>query len=289
MSPGAEAEIDEIEVPAGPWLFRGLAAGPEDGRLVLLLHGFPQSSYEWRHQLLALAEAGYRGVAFDQRGYSPAARPEGLEHYSVDHLVTDVMAVADAIGGHQIDLVGHDWGALVAWQLAGRYPQRVRSLTAVSVPHAAAFVAALASESGDQIRRSAYIAFFQQEGTAEETLLADEGAGLRRLLKASAFPGDAEPYIALMREPGALTAALSWYRALGRGMVQPAGPISVPTLYVWSDGDPAIGREAAEGTGDHVEGPYRFEVLAGVSHWIPEAAPEELNRLLLEHLASAGA
>lgn len=280
--------VEEIELPAGNWRFRGLAAGPVDGRLVLLLHGFPQSSQEWRHQLVALGDAGYRAVAFDQRGYSPGARPEGVEHYRLDHLVADVLAVADELNGHQVDLVGHDWGAAVAWQLAGRYPERLRSLTAVSVSHGAAFRAALNSASGDQARRSSYIAFFQQEGTAEEVLLADDGAGLRRLFEATAFPGDPGPYIALMQEPGALTAALSWYRALFAGGVGPMEAVSVPTLYVWSDQDPAIGREAAEGTAAHVEGPYRFEVLAGVSHWVPEAAPDELNRLLLDHLAAVG-
>ncbi|HVE47353.1 MAG TPA: alpha/beta fold hydrolase [Acidimicrobiales bacterium] len=291
MSGGAAAE--DLELLAGPWSFRALAAGPEDGRLVLLLHGFPQSSYQWRHQLAALGEAGYRAVAFDQRGYSPGARPEGVENYSIDRLVADVLAVADELNSHQIDLVGHDWGAAVAWQVAGRYPERLRSLTALSAPHGAAFRAALASSSGDQARRSSYIAFFQQEGTAEETLLAEGGAGLRRLFEVSGFPYDPAPYVELLQEPGALTAALNWYRALVRGGAGAAmasvamGPVTVPTLYVWSDQDPAIGREAAEGTAEHVEGPYRFEVLAGVSHWIPEAVPDQLNRMLLDHLQSA--
>lgn len=286
--------VEHLELAAGTWRFRARAAGPEDGRLVLLLHGFPQSSYQWRHQMAALGDAGYRAVAFDQRGYSPGARPDGLENYSVDRLVSDVLAVADELNAHQIDLVGHDWGAAVAWQVAGRYPERLRSLTAVSVPHGAAFRAALASSSGDQLRRSSYIEFFQQEGTAEEALLAEGGAGLRRLFEVSAYPDDPTPYIELMREPGALTAALSWYRALVKGGLGAAmasvamGPVTVPTLYVWSDQDPAIGREAAEGTAEHVEGPYRFEVLEGFSHWIPEAAPEELNRLLLDHITSVG-
>ena len=284
--------MEEVELAAGSWRFRCRAAGPEDGRLVVLLHGFPQSSHEWRHQLVALAEAGYRAVAFDQRGYSPGARPEGVDGYRLDHLVADVLAVADELNGHQIDLVGHDWGAAVAWQVAGRYPERLRSLTALSVPHGAAFRSALASSSGDQVRRSSYIGFFQQEGTAEETLLAEGGAGLRRLFEASDYPDDPSPYIELMQEPGALTAALSWYRALVRGGLGAAaasvamGPVTVPTLYVWSDEDPAIGREAAEATAQYVEGPYRFEILNGVSHWIPEAVPDQLNHLLLDHLTS---
>ena len=282
--------VERVELLAGQWRFSGVMAGPEDGRLVLLLHGFPQSSYQWRHQLAALAATGYRAVAFDQRGYSPAARPDGVELYRLDHLVADVLAVADELNAHQLDLVGHDFGGVVAWQFAARYPERLRTLTAVSVPHPAAFMAALGSGSGDQIRRSTYIAFFQQEGVSEEALLAGGGAGLRRLFTASGFPeeeGDAlDAYVARMLEPGALTAALNWYRALSPDAVGAMVAVKVPTLYVWSDQDPALGREAAEGTAAHVEAPYRFEVLAGVSHWIPEAAPAELNRLLLDHLSA---
>ena len=279
--------METIEVAAGSYTFTGRAAGPGDGRLVVLLHGFPQSSLQWRHQLEALAEAGYRAVAVDQRGYSPGARPDGVEAYRMHHLVADVLAVVDELGGHRVDLVGHDWGAAVAWHVAGRYPERLRTLTAVSVPHPAAFLAALLGGSADQALRSSYIAFLRQEQAPERTLLAGDAAGLRALLSATGLPESAtEEYVRVLREPGALTGAVNWYRAASLEDLRAMGPVTTPTLYVWSDKDIALGRQAAEATAGHVEGPYRFEVLEGVSHWIPEEAPAELNRLLLEHLRS---
>jgi pimeloyl-ACP methyl ester carboxylesterase len=281
--------IETIEIPVGAYRFSAHVAGPGDGRLVLLLHGFPQSSLAWRHQLATLAEAGYRAVAPDQRGYSPQARPEGVEHYATDHLVADALAIVDEMGGHKVDVVGHDWGAWVAWQLAARYPERLRTLTAVSVPHPAALSEAILSGKGDQAARSAYIAFFRQEGIAERTLLVSNGDGLRKMLLATGLPEEeTDAYVGLMREPGALTAALSWYRAVSPEEAQGMGPITTPTMYVWSDQDVALGREAAEATAAHVEGPYRFEVIEGVSHWIPEVAGDELDALLLEHLSSWG-
>lgn len=276
--------MERLEIPVGEWTFDALAAGPPDGELVLLLHGFPQTSAEWRAQLDALGQAGYRAVAPDQRGYSPRARPVGTEWYEVRHLVADVLAMADWLGGHTFHLVGHDWGAVVAWQVAGRYPERLRTLTAVSVPHPVAFATALAA-SADQWARSAYIGFFRLPGS-EDALSPDV---LRALFEGSGHPGEVEEYVRVLSEPGALTAALSWYRAINLTMLMGLGPITTPTLYVWSTGDVALGREGAEATAAHVEGPYRFEVLEGVSHWIPEEAAGELNRLLLEHLASAPA
>ena len=285
----AAGSPERVEIPVGELVFDALVAGPPDGELVLLLHGFPQSSWEWRAQLPALAQAGYRAVAPDQRGYSPRARPEGTEHYRSDHLVADVIAIADWLGGHRVHLVGHDWGALVAWRLASRYPERVRTLTAVSVPHPLAVAEALASPSGDQVARSAYIAFFQRAELPERLLLTDEGAGLRALFANTGYQDREamERYVSLLLEPGALTAALSWYRNLDLSWATDMGPITVPTLFVWSTDDAALGGEAAEACERYVAGPYRFEVLEGVSHWIPEDAPDALNRLLLEHLASS--
>jgi pimeloyl-ACP methyl ester carboxylesterase len=279
---------ETLEIPVGDLVFDALAAGPPDGELVLLLHGFPQSAEEWRSQLEALGEAGYRAVAPDQRGYSPRARPEEVEHYLPDHLVADVVAIADWLGGHRVHVVGHDWGALVAWRLAGRFPDRVRTLTAVSVPHPFAVAEAMASDTGDQRARSAYIQLFRREGTAERLLLTDEGAGLRALFANTGYSDRPamERYVERLLEPGALTAALNWYRALGAAWAMNLGPVTAPTMFVWSSDDPAIGREAAEACERYVEGPYRFEVLEGVSHWIAEEAPDRLNALLLEHLRS---
>jgi pimeloyl-ACP methyl ester carboxylesterase len=258
--------------------FDALVDGPEDGAVVLLLHGFPQSSDIWRPQIEALAAAGYRAIAVDQRGYSPGARPDGVEHYRIGHLVSDALAVA---GPDPFHVVGHDWGAVVAWHLAAKHPERIRSLTALSVPHPIAFATALASPTSDQRQQSGYVAFFRTD-LAEDVLLA---GGLAAALRASAYPGDIEERVRAMSAPGVLTAALNWYRAIDFSLLRGVGSVVVPTMYVWSTGDVALSREGAEATASHVSGPYRFEVLQGVSHWIPEEVPELLNRLLLGHLA----
>lgn len=282
--------MERLELPVGPLTFDAVADGPAGGELVLLLHGFPQTSWCWRHQLPALAAAGYRAVAPDQRGYSPGARPGGVEAYRVEHLVADVLGLADELGGHRFHLVGHDWGAAVAWQVAGRYPDRLRTLTVLSVPHPRAMRRAMRGElDGDQASRSSYMELFRSAG-AEDFFLAGEGAGLRRLFEMSSLPGlpgSADEYVRALRERAAMTGALNWYRAADPGAADGMGPVTAPTLFVWSDQDPALGREGAEATAAEVDGPYRFEVLDGVGHWIPEEAPDRLNGLLLEHLASA--
>ena len=267
--------------------FRARTAGPDDGRLVMLLHGFPETSASWERQIDALAAAGYRVVAPDQRGYSPGARPEGVEHYAIGHLMADVLAIADWFGAHKVDVVGHDWGGMVAWALAIHYPERLRSLTAVSTPHPAAFAAALRDEGADQRQRSGYVDIFRKVGEGEDLFLADNAAGLRRLYGSNgSSPEAAKEYISVLTQPGAITAALNWYRATSFSDGGDQGPVTVPTLYVWSDGDVALGPDAAKLTADHVTGPYRFEPLEGVSHWIPEEAPDRLNQFLLEHLQS---
>jgi pimeloyl-ACP methyl ester carboxylesterase len=276
--------IDHTCFPVeGDLLIDAVAAGPTDGDPVLLLHGFPQSSSMWLPQLDALAAAGFRAVAPDQRGYSPRARPADVAAYGIADLGDDVLAIADGLGAERYSVVGHDWGAVVAWYLAALRPERVASLTALSVPHPAAFALSLASPDGDQRRRSSYIAFFQKTGLAERVLSA---GGLSLMLRATRYPGDVGERVRAMSQPGALTAALNWYRAVDVALLGGVGRIQVPTLFVWSTGDEALGREGAEATAGYVDGPYRFEVLDGVSHWIPEEVPGRLNRLLLAHLGS---
>jgi pimeloyl-ACP methyl ester carboxylesterase len=281
--------VERLTVRAQGFEFTGSSTGPADGRPVLLLHGFPQTSWSWHHQLDALGEAGYRAVALDQRGYSPGARPTATSDYHIDFLVSDVLALADALGMGRFDLVGHDWGGMVAWVFGARHPQRLRTLTVVSTPHPAAFGAAIASGEGDQQQRSSYISVFRQEGVAEKALLGEDGSGdgLRALFAASGLASDDVPvFVDAMSEPGALTAALNWYRATEVDSMGDVGQVGVPTMYVWSTDDIALGREAAEATGAYVSAPYRFEVLEGVNHWVPETAPERLNALLLDFLSS---
>ncbi len=283
--------MDHFEVEANGFTFSAIGAGPADGRPVVFLHGFPQTAWSWHAQIESMAAAGYRALAFDQRGYCATARPPEVADYHLDALVSDVVAVTDALGISRFDLIGHDWGAVVAWAMAGRYPQLIRTLTAVSVPHPHAFGAALSGGDEDQTRRSSYIGVFRQPGgVAEKALLGEDGLGngLRMMFAGSGMAPDApeiEVFVRAMLEPGALTAALNWYRAMTPDAFADVGLIAVPTMYVWSSADIALGRVAAEATVDWVTGPYRFEVLEGVSHWIPEAAPELLNALLLEHLS----
>jgi pimeloyl-ACP methyl ester carboxylesterase len=268
-----------VLIPTPRGTFDALAAGPERGRPVLLLHGFPETAGQWEHQLAALGDAGYRAVAIDQRGYSPGVRPTDVEAYGPDELIADVVAVADALAWPRFDLVGHDWGSAVAWMTAGAHPERLRTLTTISTPHGLAFRDALRGDPDQQARSAYFVVFRAPAGEAERELL--EEGGLRRMfdgLPASRI----DAYVERFSEPGALTAALNWYRAMRRPARSWA--ITTPTLYVWSTGDAFIGEAAARGVAQYVEGPYRFEVLDGVSHWISEEAPERLSGLLLDHL-----
>ncbi len=257
------------------------ASGPQDGSKVLLLHGFPQFSLEWEAQLSALGEAGYRAVAPDQRGYAPGNQPAEVSAYRADELVADVIAMLDALGWERAHLVGHDWGGSVAWHMAARHPERVRSLSAVSTPHPRAFTAAIDS-GGEQIAKSAYFATFREPGAGEDALLGDGAAALREVL--AGLP-NTERYIERHREGQTLTCALNWYRAMRRRDSEQTGVVTVPTLYVWGDEDAAFSREAAEATGEYVAAPYTFVVIAGAGHWIPETRAGELNDMLLAHLA----
>ncbi|WP_051900063.1 alpha/beta fold hydrolase [Streptomyces aureus] len=277
--------VDGLGISTTAGVFDAIAAGPPDGRPVLLLHGFPQSGLAWRRQIEALAAEGCRVVAPDQRGYSPGVRPERAEDYRIGLLVADAVAIADELGWAEFDLVGHDWGGAVAWWTASAHPDRLRTLTVVSTPHPGALGEALRTDD-DQRARSRYMTDWRETPATERRLLADD-AELLRSLYAGRVPQDAlEDYVRRLSRPGALTAALNWYRS-GRpdGTI---GVIEVPTLYVWSTEDTAFGAAPARETGRWVEGPYRFEVLPGVSHWIPEEAPEALNRLLLDHLRAHG-
>jgi pimeloyl-ACP methyl ester carboxylesterase len=274
---------ESFELTVGEYTFSARADGPRDGDLVLLLHGFPETSYEWRHQLPALASAGYRAVAPDQRGYATGARPADVAEYRIEKLALDAVGFADALGVDRFHLVGHDWGGAVAWIVAGNHGDRLLTMTAVSTPHPTALADSIVG--GEQRQRSSYMLTFRQEG-AENSFCDDDAAMLRGLYAASGLSEDdaAAEYVRVLGDPSAMRAALNWYRA--NNFRAPIGPVTVPTMYVWSTDDPALGREAAEATAGHVDGPYRFEVVEGASHWIPEARADTLNALLLSHLAS---
>lgn len=262
-------------------------AGPPDGEPVLLLHGFPQDSTAWALVEPLLHRNGLRTLAPDQRGYSPMARPRGRTNYRLRDLTDDVVALLDAAELDGAHVVGHDLGALVGWAMAAWYPDRVRTLTALSVPHPAAMARAMVTSN--QALRSSYMGVFQLPLLPERLLLAGHGAALRRTLSRGGLPEDAvDHYVARMREPGALTSALAWYRALPWGAGQPVGKVRVPTLHVWSTGDAFLGRAATDGTAAFVDAPYRLEILPRVSHWIPELAPDVVADLVTAHVRAGG-
>jgi pimeloyl-ACP methyl ester carboxylesterase len=266
--------------------FDVLDAGPSDGDPVVLLHGFPQDATAWNRVAPALHQHGLRTLAPDQRGYSPMARPRGRTHYRLRETTADVLALLDAAGLESAHVVGHDWGAAVGWALSAWHPDRVRTLTAVSVPHPAAMAKAVMTS--DQALRSSYIALFQLPLLPERLLLAGDAATLRRLLRHDGLPDDVVAhYVARMQEPGALSAALGWYRALPLGAGDRIGRVRVPTLHVWSTGDVALNRAGAEATEQFVDAPYRLEVLDGVPHWIPELAADPLAELITAHVRTA--
>jgi pimeloyl-ACP methyl ester carboxylesterase len=260
--------------------------GEPSGRALLLLHGFPQTHRCFDALAQRLVPHGLRLLAPDQRGYSPGARPAEVAAYSISELTNDALAVLDASGLGAVDVVGHDWGAVVAWNLAARHAERVRTLTAVSVPHPKAMDAALADEHGEQRERSAYIRLFRMPGKAEDVLLEDGAHRLRAVY--SPLPESAlEPHFRALSEPAALTGALSWYRAMRAEDSATLPDVTVPTTFVWSSGDPAIGRAAAEDCDRYVTGPFRFVELAGISHWIPDQAPDELAAAVLDRLGGS--
>ncbi|HEY6747499.1 MAG TPA: alpha/beta fold hydrolase [Mycobacteriales bacterium] len=256
--------------------------GDPAGEVVVLLHGFPAHAGSWDRLTPGLVEAGYRVVRPDQRGYSPGARPAGRSAYTAAELAADVLAILDELGLDRVHLVGHDWGGGVAWGLASAAPARLRTLTAVSTPHPRALLRAMLT--GDQARRSWYIGGFQLPLVPERLLLSGNGKPLRTMLRRSGLPpAVADDYADRMAAPGALTAALNWYRALPLDRPD-IGRITVPTLYVWGDADFALGPAAAAGTARWVTGPYTFVQLDGAGHWIPEVEPERLLAPLLHHL-----
>ncbi|MER5844534.1 alpha/beta fold hydrolase [Streptomyces prasinus] len=265
-------------------------AGPEEGETVLLLHGFPHSRESWTDIAPLLNRAGLRTVAPDQRGYSPGARPEAVEAYALPELAADALGILDALGVGAAHVAGHDWGAIVGWYLAARFPERVRSLTAAGFPHLDAYRHALRVDA-EQRLHSGYIATLSAEDAAD-SFLADGAAGLEGWYRQSGegvlSEEQIERYMRTHTRPGTLQAALKWYRA---GTLQndngPLGPVTVPTTHIWSENDPAVGLFAAESAADHVTGEYRFVRLRGVSHWQPQQVPEKVAAEILDRVRRA--
>lgn len=266
------------------------------GDPVVLLHGFPELSYSWRHQLPVLAEAGYRAIAPDLRGYGDSDRPLGVDAYGVPALVGDVVGLIDALGYDRVHLVGHDWGGGLAWAAAALYPQRVRSLVIANAPHPVASAEAR-REDAAQRAKSWYMLLFQFVGVAESWLANDDFANLREMVFDNAAPGtftpaDVRVYLDAFSRDGALTAALNWYRANMPAAAWLREPpqlpeITTPTMVIWGEADAYLGLGLLERSIAKVRGPLRVERLPGVSHWVQQEAPAAVNALLIDWLATA--
>ena len=251
------------------------------GRPVILLHGFPDSGRVWRHQVPALAEAGFQVIVPDLRGYGRSDKPGDVPSYGMQFLLADVIGVLDQVGAQRPHVVGHDWGAAVAWALATFYPGRVDHLAALSVGHPASFAGAGLA----QREKSWYMLLFQFPGIAERWLSDNGWANFR----AWAGHPDADQVIADLEASGSLTPGLNWYRAIvpPESLLAPRAelpPVQAPTMGVWSTGDIALTEAQMTGSEQRVSGPWRYEVLRDVGHWMQVEDPEAVNRLLLDFL-----
>ena len=271
-------------VDANGLRFEILEAGSGD-RLALLLHGFPEHAISWRHQIPHLAALGYRVWAVNQRGYGQTTRPPNVGDYALRHLIADVAALIDASGARTVTLVGHDWGAMVAWCVAATRARPLERLVIMNVPHPLCFRAAL--KHWRQRRKSWYIALFQLPRLPERLLTANNAAALRRMFAGLRLPPDIlATYTAQITRPGAATAMLNWYRAARHPGAAPdvSAIIETPTLVIWGEDDVALDLVCLEGTERYVRH-LTVERLPGVSHWVQQAAPETVNGLLTAFLA----
>lgn len=256
--------------------------GPLEGDVVVLLHGFPERSTSWRDVVPALHAEGFRTLAPDQRGYSPGARPRRRRDYRSALLTADVAALVERVGG-PVHLVGHDWGAVVAWSVATSRPDLVRTLTAFSVPHPAAYLQAMVTSR--QAAASWYMYFFQLPLLPERTLARPGGRGERWLSEAGLTREDLDRYRTEIVEHGALRGGLGWYRAMAMmDRSQLRRRVTVPTTMVWSDQDAAITRPGVDRCAAYVDAPYELVVLEGVDHWIPTHAPDAAASAILTRL-----
>jgi pimeloyl-ACP methyl ester carboxylesterase len=251
-----------------------------EGVPVLMLHGWPDSARLWRHQVPVLAGHGYRVITPDLRGFGRSEQPGEVRSYGLRNVVGDITGLLDALEVPAAHVVGHDWGAAVAWLTAIMRPDRVRTLTAISSPHP------LAPPTIRQYEMAWFQLFFQFYGVAEATIEHDDWAWLKMFSRGD---GDLGQAIEDLSRPGALTASLNWYRANvapqlpGRAPKLP--PVTAPTLGIWSTGDHYLDGERMKSSAGFVQGPWRYEEIPGASHWVPLDAPEALNDLLLNWLA----
>ncbi|WP_256833232.1 alpha/beta fold hydrolase [Parageobacillus thermoglucosidasius] len=252
------------------------------GPAVLLLHGFPDTWYLWRHQIPDLVDSGFRVVVPDQRGFGESVQPAAVEAYQLPNLVNDILGILDELEIKRTHIVAHDWGASVGWLFAALYPDRVERFVPLSVGHPSIFT----EFSIQQVEKSWYILLFQFEGVAEQLLMKNDWALLKEW---SRHHNEYEKWIKDLSRPGALTAALNWYRANLAPGILPALPlqmpnIQVPTLGIWSSGDALLTEEQMIRSGEKVTGFWEYVRVEGASHWLQLDRPDIINKLLIEFL-----
>jgi pimeloyl-ACP methyl ester carboxylesterase len=271
--------VDDPEY--GDLVFDAVVAGAEDGEPVLLLHGWPQTALSWSRVIAPLASSGLRVAAVDQRGYSEGARPIEVAAYATPRLVEDAADLLDALGWGTAHIVGHDWGAVVGWQLAARHPGLVRSLTALSVPHPRACLDAIDCDP-EQREKSAYIGFFRREPDIAATVLTrDGGKALRQVYGDGVHEHDVEAYVDFFSHGDAMEASLRWYAAMDDADMRNVPEVTVPTMFVWGTDDIAIGATAARTCGQWCTGDYQLRELPGRGHWLPDEDPDAVVDAIL--------
>ena len=282
--------LETLDIAANGQRLHALAAGPADGPLVVLLHGFPETSHGWHRQMAPLARAGLRVVAPDQRGIGLSSRPGAVADYRVDHLAADIVALVRALGRDRVRIVGHDWGGVVAWRLAGFHADVVERAAILDAPHPAVF-SAYARRHPSQLAKSWYMALFQLPWLPEAMLKARDFRALAKALVGSSRPGtfteaDLAVYRAAWSRPGALTAMLNWYRALplARELPRRSGAVDIPLRLLWGDLDQALEPGLAEASMAHCRAGELFR-FPTATHWLQHEEPERVNALLVEFLA----
>lgn len=268
-------------------------AGPETGELVILLHGFPEFWYGWRKQMDYLAEKGYRVWVPDQRGYNLSEKPAGVHAYTTDQLAADIAGLIQASGKGKATLVGHDWGGIVAWQVARTYPELLRYLVILNAPHQAALVKVMLKKPG-QLFRSSYVGFFQLPGVPEKLLRLSNWQPAKIMLQSTSREGtfteeDLAHYQKAWSQPGAMRSMLHWYRAALRypAASQPPEQVKTPTLIIWGAKDPFLDRDLAWASGEFCES-GRLVFLETATHWVHLEEAEQVNQLIVDFIGKQG-
>ena len=273
----------------GIWLHT-VASGPQEGRLMIFLHGFPEFWYAWSEQIPYFSGEGFRVLAPDQRGYNLSDRPKGIRSYNEEELARDVLGLMDATGREKAVIVGHDWGGAVAWWLAKCYPERVEQLVIINSPHWMAFQEDLRTNLA-QLLRSQYMGFFQLPRIPEWLCSLGNWAFTAQALRRTSLPrtfsrADLKEYRRAWSQPGAFTAMLNWYRAVLRyPPLRPENPyITVPTLIIWGQRDAFLGSELARASQNMCTN-SRLVMIRNATHWVHKEKPEQVNRLIRSFLA----